>query len=195
MKWTELLQEELQTLDEDGRVKLSDELFTLLTRYANQGDNRLDDARRAEVLGFGGRDVRVAPGAIIRVKNPENIGRNIFIGLYDYINGAVTIEDNVLIGPHCSITAGNHKFDPQTGWFSARTEKDGDESVVIGQGSWLASGVMVTAGVRIGRCNLICANSVVTKSTPDYAIMAGTPARQVGSIDPETGGYIWNKDR
>ena len=62
---------------------------------------------------------------------------------------------------------------------------------MIGQGSWLASGVTVTAGVKIGKKNLICANSVVTKSTADYAIMAGTPAKQIGRIEPETGEYIW----
>ena len=99
----------------------------------------------------------------------------------------------MLIGPHCSIVAGNHKFDPATGWFSARTERDGDDSVVIGEGSWLASGVTVTPGVRIGKCNLVCAGAVVTKSTEDYSIMAGVPARRVGRIDPESGEYVWEK--
>ena len=47
----------------------------------------------------------------------------------------------------------DYKFDPETGWFSARTEGDGNESIVIGQGSWLASGVTVTAGVKIGKKN------------------------------------------
>ncbi|PIE04862.1 MAG: transferase, partial [Spirochaetales bacterium] len=28
-------------------------------------------------------------------------------------------------------------------------------------------------------------------NTPDYAIMAGTPARQIGTIDKKTGEYIW----
>lgn len=172
-------------------MPISDEMFALLTRYANQSDNQTDNLRRAELLGFGGRGVMVAPGAIVRVK-PGLIGSNIFIGLYSYINGNVTIEDNVLIGPHCSIAAGNHKYDPSTGWFSDRTEPDGDESIVIGEGSWLASGVMVTAGVKIGKANLICAHAVVTKNTPDYAIMAGIPARVVGHIDPETGVYHWN---
>jgi acetyltransferase-like isoleucine patch superfamily enzyme len=51
--------------------------------------------------------------------------------------------------------------------------------------------VTVTGGVRLGRANLICAGSVVTKSTPDYAIMAGVPARQVGEINPTTGEYVW----
>ena len=155
-------------------------------------DNAEDNRRRAEALGFGGRDILVAPGAIIRIREPGCIGSNVFIGLYSYVNGVVTIGDNVLIGPHCSVAAGNHKFDPATGWFSARTEKDGDDSIVIGTGCWLASNVTITAGVRLGRANLICAGSVVTKSTPDYAIMAGIPAKQVGRIDPVTGEYIWH---
>ena len=171
-------------------ISMGDELFAQLTAYCNQSDNAEDNKRRAEMLGLGGRDVRVAPGAIIRVPLSQ-IGANIFIGLYCYLNGNVTIGDNVLIGPHCSLAAGNHKFDPATGWFSARTEQDGDDSIVIGAGSWLASNVTVTGGVKIGRANLICAGSVVTKSTPDYAIMAGIPARQIGRIDPVSGEYIW----
>ena len=97
----------------------------------------------------------------------------------------------MLIGPHCALTAGHHKFDPATGCFSARTNADYDNSIIIGRGSWLAAGVTVTAGVRIGKANLICANAVVTKNTEDYAIMAGVPARQVGQIDPVTGDYHW----
>ena len=167
------------------------QLFEQLTRYAHETDNEKDNRRRAEILGFGGRDIMIAPGAIIRVKDKTTVGRNIFIGLYCYINGNVTIEDDVLIGPHCSITAGHHKFDPATASFSARTNKDYDNSIVIGKGSWLASGVTVTAGIRIGKANLICAGAVVTKSTPDFAIMAGVPARQAARIDPVTGEYIW----
>ena len=190
MDWEDL-RTSYETLDEEEKRRILDACFALFTRYANQGDNLEDNLHRAEVLGFGGRQVKVAPGAIVRIPNKEQVGKNIFIGLYDYINGDVTIEDNTLIGPYCSLTAGNHKFDPKTGWFSARTEKDGDESIVIGEGSWLASGVSVTAGVKIGKRNLICANAVVTKSTRDYAIMAGTPAKQIGTIDPETGEYRW----
>ena len=78
-----------------------------------------------------------------------------------------------------------------TGSFSARTDHDYDNSITIGRGSWLAAGVTVTAGVKIGKANLVCANAVVTKSTPDYAIMAGVPARQIGRIDPATGEYHW----
>ena len=173
------------------RIPMDDERFSELTEYCNASNNKTDDTRRAEALGFGGRDIMIAPGAIVRVKDREKIGKDVYIGLYCYLNGDVTVGDHALIGPHCSLAAGNHKFDPATGYFSARTEGDGDESIVIGYGSWLASGVTVTAGVKIGRANLVCAGAVVTKSTPDYAIVAGIPARVVGRIDPVTGVYHW----
>lgn len=187
-------QNNTEKVEQPKLLSISDEMFALLTRYANQSDNRADNQRRAELLGFGGRNVMIAPGAIVRVA-PELIGSNIFIGLYSYINGKITIEDNVLIGPHCSVTAGHHKFDPSTGWFSARTGQNEDDSIVLGKGSWLASGVTVTAGVKLGKANLVCANAVVTKNTPDYAIMAGVPARIVGHIDPVTGEYHWNSHK
>ena len=176
--------------NEIRNMKFTDEEYAAYVRLTSMSDNGEDDRRRADCLGLGGRGNMVAPGAILRIP-PEQVGSDIFFGLYVYANGNVTVEDHVLIGPHCSIAAGNHKFDPATGYFSARTEKDYDNSIVIGYGSWLASNVTVTAGVKIGRANLVCAGAVVTRSTPDYAIMAGIPAKQVGRIDPETGEYIW----
>jgi acetyltransferase-like isoleucine patch superfamily enzyme len=107
--------------------------------------------------------------------------------LYSYINGDVTIGDRVLVGPHCSITSNNHVFNPEDQCFS----RNEGAPIVIERGCWLASGVMVTAGVTIGRCALVCSNAVVTRNVPAYAIMAGTPAAQVGRIDPETGAYEW----
>lgn len=168
--------------------------FDTYVELASATDNLEDNLRRAGLLGFGGKDIRIAPGAIVRMP-AEQLGCDVFIGLYSYINGNVTIEDHVLIGPRCSLTAGHHKFDPATGCFSARTEDDYDNSIRIGCGSWLASNVTVTAGVKIGRANLICAGAVVTHDTPDYAIMAGLPAMQIGRIDPLTGEYLWFKKK
>ncbi len=169
---------------------ISEEDFERDVRLHNLADNYQDNTKRAEALGLGGREIQVAPGAIIRIPKGQ-VGKHIFFGLYTYCNGNVTVEDEVLIGPHCTIAAGNHKFNPATQSFSLRTEKDYDNSIVIGRGSWLASKVTVTAGVKIGKANMICAGAVVTHSTEDYAIMAGVPARQIGRIDPQTGEYIW----
>lgn len=171
-------------------LNMSDEMFEAINEYFQKANCFPLNRKRAMQAGIQSPETEVAPGANVRIPK-EQIGENVFIGLFCYLNGNVTIEDNVQIGPHCSIVAGNHKFDAQTGWFSARTEKDGDDSVVLGYGSWLASNVTVTPGVKLGRANLVCAGAVVTKSTPDYAIMAGVPAKQIGRIDPVSGEYIW----
>ena len=173
-------------------MDFDEKLFEQLTLYMQNTNNEEANTRRARVIGIPAPGVQVAPGATVRIPK-EQVGEGSFLGLFCYLNGDVTVGRHVLIGPHCSVVAGNHKFDPATGWFSARTEQDGDERVVIGDGTWIASGVTVTPGVRIGKCNLICAGSVVTRSTPDYAIMAGVPAVQRGYIDPETGRYCWYK--
>ncbi len=166
----------------------------LFTRYTNNANNRVDNKYRAKIMGFD-KNISIAPGACVRPINKDSIGHNCFIGLYSYINGDVTIEDDVWIGPYCSLPSGNHLYDPNTKWFSKRTSSDDEtQRIVIGRGSWLASGVTVTGGVTIGKVNLICANAVVTKDTPDYAIMAGTPAKVVGTICKETGKYLWRKD-
>lgn len=174
------------------KTGLTEEEFTRLTLYCNASDNAIDNRNRARILGLTAEGVGVAPGAIIRLHEGSGVGANTFIGLYCYINGKVTIGENCLIGPHCSLPAGNHTYDPATDRFSARSGPE-KNFIIIGDGTWLGSGCMVMGGVKVGRCNLVCANSVVTKDTADYAIMAGTPARQIGRIDRQTGQYIWFK--
>ena len=174
------------------KVTFSDEDFKMLTEYTTMTDGGEYNFKRAEILGIPAKGVGVAMGASIRCPL-DQIGENTYIGLYSYVNGNVTLGKNILIGPHCTIAAGNHQYSPETGWFSARTEPDGDDSIVIGDGCWLASNVTVTAGVKMGECTLCCAGSVITKNTEPYSIMAGVPAKKIGSINPETGEYVWLK--
>lgn len=171
-------------------MPVTEEMFEAITAYFQKANTTPLNIKRARMIGIHREQTEVAPGANVRIPK-DQIGEHVFIGLFCYLNGNVRIEDNVLIGPHCSIVAGNHKFEAETGWFSGRTEPDGDDSVVLGAGSWLASNVTVTPGVKLGKGNLVCAGAVVVKSTPDYAIVAGVPAKQIGRIDPETGEYIW----
>ena len=50
----------------------------------------------------------------------------------------------------------------------------------IGRGTWIASGVIITGGVKIGDNAIISAGSVVTRDIPDYAIAGGIPACVIG---------------
>lgn len=153
-------------------------------KYILLSNTKEDNLRRGEMIRpyvkSCGRNLALAPGATLPWPDNLIIGDDVYIGLWTYIGGGhITLEDRVLIGPHCSITAGNHAFNSETDDFSAPHHR---APIVIGHGTWLAAGVVVTAGVRIGRANLIAGGAVVTKDTPDYAIMAGVPARQIGSV-------------
>jgi acetyltransferase-like isoleucine patch superfamily enzyme len=46
----------------------------------------------------------------------------------------------------------------------------------------IGSNATIIAGVTIGECALIGAGAVVTKDVPDYAIVAGVPARVIGDV-------------
>ena len=104
--------------------EFDNEDFETMCKFSHQTDVSDFGKRRAKALGYDNEDLSISSGAIINYVPNEQIGKNVKIGLYNYIKGDVTIGDNVLIGPHCSIAAGNHKFDPTTGWFSGRTEDD-----------------------------------------------------------------------
>ena len=41
----------------------------------------------------------------------------------------------------------------------------------------------IVCGVTIGKNAMIAAGAVVTKDVPDNALMAGVPARRIGTVD------------
>jgi len=171
--------------------ELTEQEFRKFTLYSCNSNNALDDKERAKILGFP-ENIRIAPGAIVRIDN-KNIGANTYIGLYSYINGDVNIGENVFIGPHASIVASNHVYSPDADYFSDRSDlKMG--KVVIEDGVWLTSGVVITPGCTIGKCALICSNAVVTDNVAPYSIIAGAPAKKIGEIDPASGEYCWIKE-
>lgn len=62
--------------------------------------------------------------------------------------------------------------------------------VVIGEGSWLGTNVVVVGDVRIGKHCVIGANSVVTKDIPDYSVAAGTPCKVIKQYDFEREAWV-----
>lgn len=182
---------ESMSVQEKFGGELTDDEFKKFTLYTTQSSNFEDDNTRAKILGFTNDRVRIALGALVRIDGNQ-IGEHSYVGLYSYINGDVSIGKHVLIGPHVSIVASNHLYDPSTDYFSARSATK-NNNVIIEDGVWLTSGVVVTPGVTIGKCALVCANSVVTQSIKPYAIVAGSPATQIGEIDSKNGEYRWFK--
>lgn len=138
---------------------------------------------------IAGDRVTIGKYAIIRPSNVYGgsigeglkIGNNSNIGPFAYIgcSGYIEIGDNVMISPRVSIYAENHVFDQ-----SDKLMKDQGvrvESVIIEDDCWIAANSIILAGVTIGKGSVIAAGSVVTKSIPPYSIVAGVPAKVIGS--------------
>ena len=119
------------------------------------------------------------------------------IGDYSYINtqfGNTFIDSNVSIGKFCSvapnvcIALGNHNasyitthpfiYDKKYNFvFKDMHKKDDNKKTIIGNDVWIGANANIKRGVSIGNGAIVAMNSVVTKDVPDYAIVAGNPAR------------------
>ena len=54
--------------------------------------------------------------------------------------------------------------------------------IVIRRNAWIGANATIVCGCEIGRYALVGAGAVVTKSVPDYALMVGNPAVQIGWV-------------
>jgi acetyltransferase-like isoleucine patch superfamily enzyme len=53
------------------------------------------------------------------------------------------------------------------------------DSIRIGAGSWVGAGAVILGGSEIGRCVSVAPNAVVSGVVPEFAVVAGNPARVV----------------
>ena len=85
----------------------------------------------------------------------------------------VTIEDEVFCGPSCVFT---NVYNPRA--FIER--KHEFKSTLVKRGATIGANATIVCGVTVGKYALIAAGAVLKRDVPDYAIMAGVPARQIG---------------
>lgn len=93
--------------------------------------------------------------------------------LYGHGEGLV-IGDNVLIAAHCVFAPFNHNYNDLHQNIYGQGENS--KGIVIENNVWIGAGSQVLDGVRVGEGAIIAAGSVVTKSVPNNAIVAGVPA-------------------
>jgi acetyltransferase-like isoleucine patch superfamily enzyme len=108
------------------------------------------------------------------------LGREAFVGFnteFD-VSQSVRIGDKVLIAPGCFITDHSHRR--QAGQYIADQGCD-VAPVVLGDDVWLGAGVVVLPGVTIGTGAIVAAGAVVNRSVEPMAIVAGVPARAIGT--------------
>ena len=112
------------------------------------------------------------------------IGEGTFVGGFANLRAAgapITIGAHCLLGQNVTIVGSNHGTRAGVPIVDQPWAGTGVE---VGDDVWIASNTIVVAGARIGSGAVIAANSVVRGEVPENAIMAGSPARQVGERRP-----------
>ncbi len=113
-----------------------------------------------------------------------NYGFNISIGDNCYFNFNLTILDtyqvnigsNVFIGPNVVISPVTHPKDP-----SKRLCLTG-KRIVIEDDVWIGAGATILPGVTLKKGTIVGAGAVVNKSTSEFEIIAGVPAKKIGEV-------------
>jgi acetyltransferase-like isoleucine patch superfamily enzyme len=107
------------------------------------------------------------------------VGRNVFINqnctFYDL--GGLDIGDDVMIGPNVNIITTGHPLEP-----SQRRAATIGKPIAIERNVWIAAGVTIIGGVRIGENAVVAAGSVVTRDVPPNSLVGGNPARVIRSV-------------
>jgi UDP-2-acetamido-3-amino-2,3-dideoxy-glucuronate N-acetyltransferase len=114
-----------------------------------------------------------ALGQNVFVGNGAVIGDNVRIQNNVSVFDAVTLEDDVFCGPSMVFT---NVINPR----STVPRKDEYRPTLVRQGATLGANCTIVCGVTVGRHAFVGAGAVITKDVPDYALMAGVPARQKG---------------
>jgi acetyltransferase-like isoleucine patch superfamily enzyme len=112
------------------------------------------------------------------------------IGYNSIISGKnrVHLERDVLVGQQVVIQDHSHAYeDIEVPIIKQGITKGG--RIRIGEGSWIGRGVAILCSrgeLTIGRHCVVSANSMVTRSIPDYSVVFGMPATIIRQYDPET---------
>jgi acetyltransferase-like isoleucine patch superfamily enzyme len=122
-------------------------------------------------------------GAFVEVQKNAKVGRRCKVSSHTFICEGVTIEDDVFIGH--GVTFINDTY-PRATNSDGALQTDGDwkvELTLVKKGASIGSGSTILSRVTIGENAIVGAGSVVTKDVPANAIVAGTPARFLRSLE------------
>lgn len=105
------------------------------------------------------------------------LGRNVFAnhGLTVMALGTVTIDDGVMMGPEVALLTVNHE--PQ----NIRVVKAAE--IHLKKNAWIGARAIILPGVTVGENAIVGSGAVVTHDVPDNAVVVGSPARVIKTLD------------
>jgi maltose O-acetyltransferase len=155
----------------------------LMTAYNATGAG--EDTRRRQLLErlLGA----IGEGTVLRPPLYVDYGRQLRIGARCFANyglvaldvAAITIGDDVQIGPNVQLLTPTHPVEPGP----RRDKWEAAAPIRIEDNVWLGGGAIVLAGVTIGRNTVVGAGAVVTRDLPANVVAVGNPARIVRTIE------------
>jgi acetyltransferase-like isoleucine patch superfamily enzyme len=150
--------------------------------------------RLVRLLGFrmifgeaGAPHSRIAPSTCIEGEAGLQLADHVFIGQFNFIDASagLVIEEGVQITNFCSIVT--HSTHDALRVNGQRTATLGGElpgyrkgAIRLGAYSFVGPHSLIEPGSTLGRGAILCAYSQLRGAAPDFAIMAGQPAAQVG---------------
>jgi UDP-2-acetamido-3-amino-2,3-dideoxy-glucuronate N-acetyltransferase len=126
-----------------------------------------------------GQNVVISPGVVL--------GKNVKIQNNVSVYEGVTCDDDVFLGPSMVFT---NVINPR----SAVSRKEQYLKTHVGKGASIGANATIICGHDIGAYALVGAGSVVTKTVPDYALVVGNPARQIGWVSEYGHRLHFNED-
>lgn len=137
-----------------------------------------------------GNEIYLVPGAVLRACG----GGSLRMGSRVTINGnarivadfgSIEMGSGIMIGPNVVIRSSNH----QTARHDIPIWEQGQTGgrIVVGDDVWIGANAVIVAGVTVGSHVVVAAGAVVTRDVPDYAVVAGVPAKVIGDRREQRG--------
>ena len=124
------------------------------------------------------KNVNIEKGANFGRGNGIEIGDNSGIGINCEVRGPLEIGKDVMMGPEVRIMTSSHNTS-QTDIPMCQQGHLPKRKVTICDDVWIGTRVIILPGVTIGKGAIIGAGAVVTKDVPEYAVVAGVPAKVI----------------
>jgi maltose O-acetyltransferase len=133
------------------------------------------------LLGSIGEDTEIRPPLYVDYGTHLSIGARCFanFGLVALDVAAITIGDDVQIGPNVQLLTPTHPVEPEP----RRQKWEAAQPITIGDNVWLGGGVVVLPGVTIGENTVVGAGAVVARDLPANVVAVGNPARVVRTLE------------
>ncbi|MDX6360564.1 MAG: UDP-2-acetamido-3-amino-2,3-dideoxy-glucuronate N-acetyltransferase [Nocardioidaceae bacterium] len=139
----------------------------------------LAQVREGAVIGRGcvlGRGAYIGAGV--------QVGDHVKIQNFAQVYEPAVLEDGVFVGPHVVLTNDRHPRAIRPDGQPASRDDWEPVGVTVRYGASLGARSVCVAPTKIGRWAMVAAGAVVVNDVPDFALVAGSPARRIGWVGP-----------